>query len=492
MLSRFAGALLDVNRPVVLILDTLENLLHGHVDLEALFDLLAELHARCPQVRVILAGRLDLAQPLPRVPGQRGGEQTTDFAARFSGQNSAVRLKGFDEDEARTYLEEKRGLTNDPRTPEMIRIARIEDGDHGREGISPFKLALLADIVRVNPKITKEEFSRYQDVDLAYLIERVVDRIHDDQVKWLVRYGVVPRLLTKEVVAGVLIPFLVQGMRGQAEQDDATRDPAVEPQLGDPPFPVNTANSGAVNLDLLWETLYRYTAEYSWVLEDEAAGALRFHPDVIEPMRRLLRKHQVEGRRILPELHLACAAFYEQRAQIDPDNRGQWLREAVYHQLQGDAATADAFWLRLLGETDDDETIVALAEEAVREPYIFDEPSQTAAGMLRFGEAVRAQAHFHLARWIVKSQAVATPDDWAAVERHLAAIDDLSATTGDRAPAGELGYLRSRSMLAQRQPEQALALCQQALQSPASAENEMELRLLYGQILPRAGSTRRC
>lgn len=482
VLFSFTSALATVDRPIVLILDTLENLLHGHMDLQALFNLLADVHDRCPRVRVILAGRLDLAQPLPQAPGQTAAAPTTDFTARFSGQNFPVRLQGFDDDEARSYLEQKRGLAGDPRVAEMIRIARIEDGDHGRAGISPFKLALLADIVRVHPEITVEQFARYQDVDLAYLIERVVDRIHDDQVKWLVRYGVVPRLLTRAVVEGVLIPFMVQGMAGQSRQDDATLDPAVEPQLADPPFPVNPAASDAVvDAAQLWETLYRYTAEYSWVLEDERSGALRFHPDVIEPMRRLLRKHQAEGRRILPDLHLACAQYYQQQAQNDPNNRPQWLREAVYHQLQGDSATADALWLRLLADADA-ESAVALAEEAVRQPLFFDATVQEEAAV-RLGAAVRAQAHFVLARWIVKAQVAPSPDDWAAVDQHLAALDALGGAAEELAPAGELAYLRSRLLLARRQPDQALALCQQALQRPASAGNEMELRLLVGQIL---------
>jgi|GEM_PF-5134826 len=483
VLSRFTGALLDVRPSVVLILDTLENLLHGHVDLEALFDLLAEVHARCPHVRVILAGRLDLEQPLPGVAGQTG-VHTTDFGERFGGQNIAVRLKGFDDDEAHTYLEAKRGLANDDRVPVMIAIARIQDGDHGREGVSPFKLALLADIVRVHPTISAQEFARYQDVDLAYLIERVVDRIHDDQVKWLVRYGVAPRLLTKEVVEGVLVPFMVQGMRGQTDQDDATQDPSVEPQLDTPPFPVRAAQAIDIDVKLLWETLYRYTAEYSWVIEDEAVGALRFHPDVIEPMRRLLRKHQTAGRRILSDLHLACARYYEQRAQTDAANRAQWLGEAVYHQLQGDAASADAFWLRLLQAASDQETIVALAEEAVREPLIFDEPAREAADeMLRFGAAVRARAHFEVARWIAASREDPSPDDWRAVDRHLATIDSLGAAAGQAAPAADIDYLRGRSLFAQRQPQRALEICQRALRNPASPANEMEFRMLYGQIL---------
>ena len=482
VLSRFTSALAAVERPILLVLDTLENLLHGHLELQALFDLLAEVHGRCPALRVILAGRLDLEQPLPQAVATAGGPQATDFTARFSGQNIAVRLQGFDDDEARIYLEQKRGLANDPRLAEMIRIARIEDGDHGRAGISPFKLALLADIVRVHPEITAEQFARYQDVDLAYLIERVVDRIHDAQVKWLVRYGVVPRLLTRAVVEGVLIPFMAQGMVGQSRQDDATLDPSVEPQLADPPFPVDPA-AGAVDPALLWETLYRYTAEYSWVLEDERTGALRFHPDVIEPMRRLLRKHQAEGRRILPELHLACADYYQQQAQRDPDNRPEWLREAAYHQLQGDPATADEFWLRLLHDADP-ASAVALAEEALRQPLSFDEPApEAAAGSVRFGAAVRGRAHFELARWLVKFPATPTADDWAAVGQRLAAIDALGVPPDQIAPAGELAYLRGRWLLAQRQPEAALALGQQALQHPASAENELEMRLLYGELL---------
>jgi cellulose synthase operon protein C len=488
VLSRFTRALQDLNTPVVFILDTLENLLHGNMDLEAVYDLLLEVHARCPHLRVILAGRMDLEQPLPQVSGQPAASQETGFVQRFAGQNIAVRLQGFDDAEASAYLAQKRGLVDDPRAPVMIEKARIHDANLGSEGVSPFKLALLADIVRVHPTIKKEEFERYEDVDLAHLIERVVDRIHDAPLKWLVRYGVVPRLLTRSIVEDVIVPFMVQGMRGQASEDDATQDATVEKQLAgreEPPFPVGSADSVDVSAKTLWELLYRYTAESSWVRADEERDALVFHQDVVEPMRRLLRKHLNAGRHILPHLHLACARYYhEVRAAADPDRRGQWLREAVYHKLQSGDPDADSYWLKLFDEARDDRaTVTELAEEAVSEPLVFDEASSQAADdMLRFGEAVRARAHYELARGIVEDRELSTQDDWAAVDHHLAAAERLSAAAGG-VPSGELGYLRSRVLLAQRQPEQALEVCWQAVQQPASPSNELELHLLYAQIL---------
>lgn len=497
VLSRFTDVLRavgkDVNTPVLLIFDTLENLQHGNLDLEALYDLLLEVHARCASVRVILAGRLDLAKPLPPAAGAPlPPEEETVFTRRFGGQNVAIALRGFDEDEARSYLDGRglhsRGPHRDPRAAVMIAKARIVDGDHGEAGISPFKLALLADIVRVQPTIKAADFERYEDVDLAYLIERVVDRIHDDQVKWLVRYGVVPRLLTRAIVKDVLVRFMLDGMRGQAQQDDATQDPAVEPQLSSPPFPLVKEGNLAVDPEALWQTLYRYTAEYSWVIADEAADALRFHQDVVEPMRRLLRKHLAAGRRILPDLHAACAAYYAERATADPEHRAQYLREAVYHKLQSGDPGADAYWLGLVQAAGDDAaTVAALAEEAVFEPPIYDEVARNEAEeMLRFGPGVRMRAHFLLASLLAR-RAQPTADDWVKVQQRAAAAESLRAAAGTAQPPpvapGELDYLRARAALGLRNPQEARAICEQALQSPAGPANALDLQILEAEIV---------
>ena len=94
VLSRFTAVLRSVDAPVLLIFDTLENLQHGKPEVEALYDLLQEVHVRCANVRVILAGRLDLAQPLPPASGP-AAQQDSGFVRRFGGQNVAVALPRF-------------------------------------------------------------------------------------------------------------------------------------------------------------------------------------------------------------------------------------------------------------------------------------------------------------------------------------------------------------------------------------------------------------
>src|SRR5262249_18044200 len=116
----------------------------------------------------------------------------------------------------------------------------------------------------------------------------------------------------------------------------------------------------------LWQTLSQYAGSASWVYKaGDVAQALRFHPEVAEPMRYLLLNQEQNQRYIYLQLNREAAFYFEQRARSDPQNEALWLREALFHYYHlGDPEGAATFWRKAMaGAAGKPETAKALAEE---------------------------------------------------------------------------------------------------------------------------------
>lgn len=338
----------DLDRPVLLVLDTLEEgLLRHDVDFVALFDAFATIHGLCPWARLVLSGRYDLRQ---RVAGLEG--RLDDRATLEVGR--------FEPAEARGYLR-ARGVTDERRIAAMIQ----------KSDLVPFKLALYGDLLRAEPDLEIDKILGYPDADLLYLVQRVIRRIDNPGVRWLVRYGVIPRQLTLEFVDQVVVDYLSRAMAGKVEYDDPEIDlkalPAAlrEADL----FPHSEKRQARRELIALWNELHRYASASSWVYEAPGhPSALQFHVSVLEPMRNLLERHEVSRL-----LHEAAAEYFERQAREEPERRTAHLREAVYHRFQGEGAAARRYWRRWLGEAaehQDFEARLELAGEVLGPEYV--------------------------------------------------------------------------------------------------------------------------
>ncbi|HXF64526.1 MAG TPA: hypothetical protein VNK95_23045, partial [Caldilineaceae bacterium] len=443
---RIAVALFQ-QRPVVLIFDTVEQLRHlpplpNQPDsLGGFFAMLQTLHARLPGLRVLLAGRFDLRTPVDGM--------ASSYTTHFQGQERTVELGGFSRAESMTYLEERRRMRGDPRLEMVVEKA----------GGNPFKLALLADVLRDVPEITVDELAAYPDADLIYLIERIILRI-DKRLRWLLRYGVAPRLLTRDFVLEVMAPYLVAAMQGESE-DDPSEDDLPPRVLDKQPFPVEPE---AAQLDIagLWDSLIRYAGRSSWVSTvSERPDAVVFHPEVLEPMRNLIRTQPV-----YQELHGAAAAYFRKRAEQAPAQRAEWLAHAVYHTY----IQADAYALSLLRGPD-----AAVAEATAMlllNPRAVDEPFTADAGVMAQANYVMAYRRLH------------APDapDLTEVERWLRQAESYNQTRPVLRPA-QLAYGRAALALRQGRPDEAAALARGAIPLGVDKTNLFDLRLTYAQAL---------
>jgi AAA ATPase domain len=304
--ERLVSALNDLPSadPIVLVIDTLEvaSLRTG----ASLAPLVAELRAlqeACPAVRLLFAGRFDIAHEVPE-------------HADFFDSASRLPLDPFDREERVTYLGETRGLTD----PALIdAIADHSDGN-------PFKLALIADLVEGAEGLDPDDLEAYGRVDLMYLLERVLLRIDEMDVRWVIRYGAMTRWLDRELLERAMAPVLAREMR------NALRD---EPERGLPRKVAGTwARRGAAeDLDAVWEGLKRYAKEASWltVKGSPPNDTLHFGVDVLQPIRRLVREQAV-----FRELHEGIADEYRRRAEQDRARRADWTGQELYHRLLAD------------------------------------------------------------------------------------------------------------------------------------------------------------
>ncbi|GAB1817491.1 hypothetical protein [Herbidospora sp. RD11066] len=294
----FATALPDH----VIVFDTLEELvLRPAADPRPFVETLARLSGR-----VVLAGRYDLRD---RLPG---------FAETFP-EATTAEVTPFDDDLAARYLE-RRGVTRPDLTAAMVR----------RSGGLPFALAMYGDLAEANPDLTAAEVDEAREPALLYCLERILERIPDDRLRWLLRYAVLPRHLDAEFVAEVLWPHLEAGLRDDKVYDDPAEDARPDRKtkifLPGPPPP---------DVAALWEELTTYAGATSWVQATED-GRLVFHENLRDPVRDLLRAQP-----IFTVLHEAAEAHYTRRGLS---------AEAVYHAFQHRGRAALSLWRSLITE----------------------------------------------------------------------------------------------------------------------------------------------
>ena len=336
---------------VMIVFDTLEVITHvGGANApganDAFVGELAALSQRLPEARIVMSGRYDLR------------DEIAGFEQRL-GPVEHLELHRLDADKARRYLRASRKLEVGEDVIDAAIAASSDD-----EGAQPLMLAMIADVIAQDPAISADVVRQLDEPRLYYLMQRIVLRIPERPVRWLLRYGVVPRLLSRRFVGDVVVPFLQEAIRGGTLDDDPARDRKAGSATADA-FLVDTGAD--IDADDLWKQLRRYATMYSWV-EPVESDVLRFHEEVVTPMRALLREQPV-----FAKLNQAASDYFERRAAEDPGDRARLLREAFYHRLVLDVDGAIADWQRRTRDmATDPEGAAALADEvldlAAREP----------------------------------------------------------------------------------------------------------------------------
>ncbi|MEO3858319.1 hypothetical protein [Acrocarpospora sp. B8E8] len=396
--GRFLAAIAEapgLSRAII-VLDTLEEvILRPVADPAVLLDLLAALHTAAPTLSFVLSGRYDLRD---RLPG---------FTGRFPAADS-VEVTPFDAEEATRYLV-RRGVPEDL-IPAMIRRS---------DGL-PFTLALYGDLAQGNRAVTAAEIDQTENPALLYCLDRILERIPDDRLRWLLRYGVVPRRLDLDYVTRVLPPFLTRGMTTDNPLDNPAHDG--RPRRDIKIFLTTEQSPQDLGLLALWAELIRYAGASSWVFP-VAPDVVMFHENLRGPVRAFLRDQAVFSR-----LHEASARYYTERRDAEPALWARWTREIVFHRLHLARDDGLAFWRDSLEEAwlaGSDDWAAELAADLLSADYqdISGEPALV-------DHEAWYDAHIALARAAVtrarkERAAGAAGASWSTAERDLAAADLL-------------------------------------------------------------------
>ncbi|MFF7309174.1 hypothetical protein [Streptomyces sp. NPDC008137] len=454
-------------RPAVLVLDTLEELLlHGHTEAERLLRMLAGLLERCPGLRLVLAGRYDLRDRVPN--GLRA------FPASHV---KHIRVRPFSSAQARSYLTEVRAVTD----ARLVRVATRK-----ANGL-PFALALLADVIQQDPSITAGELEACDAPLVRYLIERVVLRIDDPAVRWLVRYGVIPRRLRKEDVLTVMREKLAGAVTGRSGTDDPREDHH-HLRGSDDVFPLTTAEPTDDDLERAWQRLLDYAAKSSWVSRHAGDDStVVFHTNVLAPMRLLVSDHPV-----FAELHHAFVAHFDALAGAYPEQWAAYTKEALYHRFQAADPQAESAWSTAVvtaGERERPDLVRELCEEVLGDEYLDEgrprlrldgEPIISVQSVVRAHLAV-AGAVMHDYLDVPK----VNPSDpaWNEVERRLALIERLAPESAESIGAhGLAAELRALVLFGRGRLAEAEELVRATLAPGLDDEVRQDLQLLLSRI----------
>ncbi|MFF3376080.1 hypothetical protein ACFYXF_24385 [Streptomyces sp. NPDC002680] len=457
-------------RPAVLVVDTLEELLlHGHTEAERLLRLLADLLKACPSLRLVLAGRYDLRTRVPLA-----------LKAFPKKRIKHIRVSPFSRAQSRTYLTDVRGIGDG----ELVRVAVRKAG-----GL-PFTLALLADVIEQSPSMTATELASHREPHVRYLIERVVQRIDDPAVRWLLRYGVIPRRLRKEDVFTLMRPWLARGITASSDADDPRLDDH-HLRGSDKVFPIAQTEPTDEELERSWQRLLDYAAKSSWVSRHPGDDStVVFHTNVLAPMRLL-----ISGHRVYRELHEAFVVHFDGLAEAHPEQWVTYTKEAIYHRYQAGDPRAEGFLVGALQKANDSQDsldfVRELAEEVMGAEYLEEgKPRLRVNGEPLISHRAIAACHIAVATSVAYSHlGTSRPNPsnpaWREIERSLALYDEVQAQSSQPFDAeGVDTYLRAFLLFGRGQLDEAAELTRSVLES--GAQDWIQGALL--RLLPRIQS----
>lgn len=410
---------------LLVVLDTLEEAISPAIDPSQLFELVGELLHGSPAVRLLLAGRWDLRTRLPKLVDR--------LPAMVS-----IEVPQLTTDEQRHYLTQVRGIES----PDVVReIVRLSEG-------RPLTVASYANLVQRSDHVTADVLASFRTPGLIFALERVVERIEDERLQWLVRYGVIPRKLSLDFVTTVLPTYLRQGMAGTSDLDDPSRDD--RPQ--DRPRPIFRTGilspTDEPDLHDLWRRLLTYAEDYGWVsVQSDDRELVAFRSEVLDALRGLLRQHP-----IFVELQTKAAEYYLRASVEHPELR----REVIYHQSRIDAGLGMRSWHEAVAELradSDDEACLDLATDLLGSDYV-DWRGEPLAG---FSHQLVAEAQLERARSAAaltqKRRRDGAQSLWSDVEEGVRAAARLATREDVDLPAAAIRVLEAQLLTVEGRPE---------------------------------------
>lgn len=432
---------------LLIVLDTLEEAISPAIDASQLFELVSEFVNTTPTVRLLLAGRWDLRTRLPRLV-----EKLPTMVS--------LEVPRLTPAEQERYLTQVRGI----QSAEIVReIVRLSEG-------RPLTMASYANLVHRSDDVTADVLASFRTPGLIFALERVVERIEDERLQWLVRYGVIPRKLSLDFVTTVLPEYLRTGMRGDSELDDPTLDDRPQDR------PRTIFRTGILSpedepdLHDLWRQLLTYAEDYGWVsVQSDDRELVAFRNEVLDALRGLLRPHGV-----FVELQSKAAEYFARVSAMHPELR----REVIYHRFRIDTELGMRTWHEAVSELraeGDDEACLDLATDLLGSDYA-DWRGEPLEG---FSHQLLAEAQLERARSAAaltrKRRRDGAQSLWSDVEEGVRAAARLATREDVDLPSAAIRVLEAQLLSVQGRSEEVGTLLSghgQALSDVERAEAE--------------------
>jgi tetratricopeptide (TPR) repeat protein len=276
------------NVPVLLVFDTFEEVLYRtDEDLRGFWRMIDALTAAFPSLRVVISGR---TAPRKQPPGHVQTETIRLEELTAADATEFLQRLGVADPAARTAIVKQVG-----RNPLTLRLAARAASEEDIGGTGLPKLKSLGFLAKVGAELVRGQLYR-----------RILDRIHDEDIRTLAHPGMILRRVTPDLIRRVLGPCC--GL--SVSSDDEAR--------------------------ALFEAL---KMEHALVrLDDE--DTLRYREEVRGPMLGLLKRDRP---RQVAELNQAAIDYYAARDAADPAERA----EEIYHRMMADQdrAAIEGRWL---------------------------------------------------------------------------------------------------------------------------------------------------
>ncbi|MFN2137746.1 MAG: hypothetical protein ACK2UK_17435, partial [Candidatus Promineifilaceae bacterium] len=351
-------------------------------------------------------------------------------------------------------------------------------------GGNPFKLASLAEFVLNNDDITAADLAEIKRSDVEYLIRRIIERIKDDPaVRWVLRYGVVRRSITKEFIEQVMLKFIRDYWEGDRGLDNTERDDITKRRDRGDVFPV--PKDDEFDVDRVWSKLKEFAAPYSWIelYVNHGIEEVRFQPDVVVPMRYLLLHpvdpddgaesdagEAVEQRSIYRQLHRAAFEWYSRQPQT-----ADALAEQVYHKfLSLDDDAADFLFDKLMEYDEDDNAVSAMCQRILEE--LVDASEFGESEVVTIPDVVKARAELELTWRTITQEGRQLRDTRLPSKQWLREFD---RPLPPELPHDRWATIEAARLLQERRPEEAMKLIVAEIPDPLRhALKHVDRRLL--------------
>jgi len=378
--------------PVLLVFDTFEEVYYrAREDLVGLWRMLDVVRRRFPRLRVIIAGR---GRPRPVAPDERNWieELSLDTLSGPDSQRLLISLGITDTEAARSIA---RQIGGNPLSLRLAaRVAQRENATGAIDGLTTRRYWLLGVA---------------EDIVQGQLYRRILDHIHDPDVRTLAHPGMVLRRVTPGIIRRVLAPACGLGQ--------------IDEQRADRLFDELRLEHALVRLDF-----------------DQS---LRYREEVRRPILAMLISDKPSE---VKALHQAAIAYYL------PSTDSSERAEELYHRLMlGDSPSVLAErWIQGV-----ESHLITAVEElpALQQSWLASRMS------IELSKETVALADTEVWESIVGQKAFA-----ALRYSEPNAILSMLAERNERSAASPLFAIEARAWLALHQPERAASLLDRALQ----------------------------